>query len=414
MPGWMPATLFIRSMMAAEVITGPSQIRRYFDADRGVLQSKVFADPVIYKQEIDSIFRRSWLFLAPETWLCEPGNFVTTRMGESEVLVWRGDDFKLRVLENRCLAGHRPMSALPRGRADSLICSCHGWRYDNCGRLDSSPARRLFEVAKTDDYKGLVFANCDLAAETLDVWLGDFAWYLDLLLARGGGGVEVYGEEAVRWTVPANWKVPAQAFCGQAYPQISTEPGTENDADAFRSQLAPDYGFQVSTKIGAMAIVTPQQTQALSNSQLGQPRDDFFPTIGTLFPTLSFDWRTPSIHVWHPVGASKTEIHSYCMVEKNAPQHEKERARRAFQFMYGPAGILSQSEPEMWRSITERASRNRHVDLNFQMGLGRERRTNIAGSVGDLFSDSNARAFFSWWQQQLASPCDVQGQWLQI
>jgi hypothetical protein len=57
MPGSRPDTQFIRSTMAAEAAIGYGQSPRYFDADRDVLQSRVFADPVIYREELASIFQ---------------------------------------------------------------------------------------------------------------------------------------------------------------------------------------------------------------------------------------------------------------------------------------------------------------------------------------------------------------------
>jgi hypothetical protein len=79
MPGSRPDIQFTRSTMVAEAAIGYAQTPRYFDADRGVLQSRVFADPVIYRQELASIFQTSWLFVGPENWLNTAGDFVTSR-----------------------------------------------------------------------------------------------------------------------------------------------------------------------------------------------------------------------------------------------------------------------------------------------------------------------------------------------
>jgi hypothetical protein len=414
MPGSRPDTQFTRSTMAAEAAIGYDQSPRYFDADRGVLQSRVFADPVIYRQELASVFQRSWLFVGPGNWLSKAGDFVTSRMGSDEVLVWRGDDGALRVFINLCLAGFQSLCASPRGHADRLVCRCHGWHYDCRGRCDRT-GRQLPIVARVDVHKGLVFANRDLNATPIVEWLGDFGWYLDLLLDRRAGGVEAYGEDAIRWTIDANWKVPAEAFCGDTYRELTAGAAAERGAGSVRRPSQED-GFQVFTGAGAMAILTPHQSKLAvdSSSQLGQPRDSLAPTIGTLFPTLSFDGRTPSLHVWHPLGPSKTEVHSFCIVDRDAPARDKENARRSFQFFYGPGGLRSQDDSPYWESISSQAARKSDFELNFQMGIGRERASNLPGRVGDLHSECNQRAFFSWWQRCLQMRSDMPTRLLRV
>ena len=163
-----------------------------------------------------------------------------------------------------------------------------------------------------------------------------------------------------------------------------------------------------------MSIVTRELARELTNphSRLGEPRDRYQPILGTLFPTLSFDWRTPSLHIWHPLSPSRTEIHSYCLVEADAPAWEKEAARRAFQFQYGPAGMRAERDAGLWRSITLRlAGRSDHA-FHLRMGLGRERCTDLPGTVADLVSEANQRAFFDWWQRHLAEAHETAGQYM--
>ena len=45
----------------------------------------------------------------------------------------------------------------------------------------------LIPVAQIDSYKGLIFATFDPEAPPLRQYLGDMAWYLDILLDRREG-----------------------------------------------------------------------------------------------------------------------------------------------------------------------------------------------------------------------------------
>jgi len=403
--GSMPGTRLTQSTMEPDAPGDPAELPRYFDRQTGLLQRRVFVDPAIFRQELSGIFRRSWLFVGPGNWLARSGDFVTSRMGDESVIVWRSEEGTLRVFVNRCLAGHQPVCSEPRGWALQLSCPCHHWLYNSRGQLLSEPSHALGEIPRVAGYKGLIFANHDPGAVPLVDWLGEYAWYFDLILDRRPGGLEAYGHDAFRWTVDANWKLPVDAFCGDISRDL-TLPAASMRTPEELLPSAPQEGFQVFTDNGAMAVMTGRVERGRTNphSQIGEPRISFEPILGTLFPTLSFDWRTPSLHVWHPLSPSRTEIHSYCLVDAHAPAWEKEAARRAFQFQYGPAGIRSEDDAVLWRSITSRSAGRRDYPFHLRMGLGRERRTNLPGTFGDLVSEANQRAFFDWWQRHLVEP----------
>jgi len=78
----------------------------------------------------------------------------------------------------------------------------------------------LIPVAQIDSYRGLIFATFDPDAPKLLEYLGDMAWYLDILLDRREGGTEVSGPH--RWVLDANWKTAAENFGGDGYHITST------------------------------------------------------------------------------------------------------------------------------------------------------------------------------------------------
>ena len=50
---------------------------------------RVLADPEIYRLELDRIFTKTWQLVAHETEIPQPGDFVTRRMGNDQVIVAR-------------------------------------------------------------------------------------------------------------------------------------------------------------------------------------------------------------------------------------------------------------------------------------------------------------------------------------
>ncbi|MBL4622401.1 MAG: Rieske 2Fe-2S domain-containing protein, partial [Immundisolibacteraceae bacterium] len=72
------------------------------DTRTGRQSKKIFTDPDLYELEMERIYARCWLFLAHESQIPEPGDFMRTFMGEDEVLVIRQDDGSINAFLNFC------------------------------------------------------------------------------------------------------------------------------------------------------------------------------------------------------------------------------------------------------------------------------------------------------------------------
>ena len=81
--------------------------------DGSLISRRVFRDPELYLIEQQQIFTRSWLYVGHESQLRKPGDFLANYMGETPVIVARGDDGKIHVSINSC--SHR---GVPVCRAD--------------------------------------------------------------------------------------------------------------------------------------------------------------------------------------------------------------------------------------------------------------------------------------------------------
>ena len=78
---------------------------------------RAYADPEVFALEQERIFGRLWLYVAHESQLRNPGDFVRTQLAQHEVLVTRHQDGKIYVLHNRCPhRGAQPLHGRPRHR----------------------------------------------------------------------------------------------------------------------------------------------------------------------------------------------------------------------------------------------------------------------------------------------------------
>src|SRR5687767_7603046 len=103
----------------------------------------LYHDPEVYRAEQERIFRGpTWSYVALEAEIPNPGDFRTTYIGDTPVIVNRGKDGTLHAMVNQC--GHR--GALVRreirGNAKDHTCIYHRWSYDLEGSLTGLPFRR--------------------------------------------------------------------------------------------------------------------------------------------------------------------------------------------------------------------------------------------------------------------------------
>jgi anthranilate 1,2-dioxygenase large subunit len=105
---------------------------------------RVFADSEVYRAEIERIFLgASWQYLAMADELPEAGDYKTTFLGETPVIVTRGEDGEIHAMLNRCAHRGNLVCLKQRGHAsDGLNCVYHAWRYDLTGKLTSVAFRR--------------------------------------------------------------------------------------------------------------------------------------------------------------------------------------------------------------------------------------------------------------------------------
>ncbi len=73
------------------------------DVRRGRIPAHVYNDPEIFALERDRLFSRAWVFVAHESEIPEPGDYVVRRVLADSFIVARDEAGTVRVLFNMCL-----------------------------------------------------------------------------------------------------------------------------------------------------------------------------------------------------------------------------------------------------------------------------------------------------------------------
>lgn len=419
--------------------------------ETGLVSRKIFFDEEIYQRELRNIFAKCWLFLGHVSQIPRAGDFMTNYMGEDPVIVCRDDKGNARAFLNSCRHRGMRVCRLDRGNTDEFVCSFHGWTYGTDGALIGVPFMRetygdslekdkwgLIEVPRVSDYGGLIFGCWDTNALSLDNYLGDLRWYLDVFLTRPLGGIEfIKGQQ--RYRCKSNWKLAGENFSGDTYHlptshasvygldirQISPVTYTSRDilysvntrhghgltginytGERYRADLkeAENMGPEVVEYIAECAR---RLEETLSKSQANV----YALSFGHVFPNFSHNsfsaLRPMGFYLWHPKGPHEMESWQWCAVDRHAPTAVKDMIRHDFTRTQAVAGIAAQDDTENFEQVSEAARGviGQTCDFNFQMGLGSESREiegSPPGHIGNYYSEVNQMNFYSYWAEKMS------------
>ena len=384
------------------------------DLQNGIHPLKVYNDEEIYELELRHVFAQSWVFIGHETEIPSPGDYALRYIGEDSFIFARDEDGLVRVLFNSCRHRGTRICRAEKGNASHFRCPFHGWTYKNSGDLIGVPRKDeayrnldlkewgLLRAPKIASYQGLVFASLDFNAPSLEDYLGDIRWYLDLSL-KLTGGLEVIGDPH-RWRVEADWKIGAEGFSGDSYhtatvhksaldlglsdPQTG-QPGLRNDL-----HVTECGGHAISIRRGDISrtnfwgypkeIIDLFDARNVTKEQYELAKTSLL-HVGTVFPNLSFihfaateDPKKQfypyfSLRQWQPKGPGRMEIWNWVLAPKNSPPEYKERIYRIAMSTFSPSGNFETDDIAVWTGISSSSksvfAEKVNLKLNYQMGM---------------------------------------------
>jgi anthranilate 1,2-dioxygenase large subunit len=151
---------------------------------------KVFSSQAVFEREQARIFRGpTWNFVALEAEIPNVGDFKSTFVGDTPVVVTRTENGEVAAWVNRCAHRGAMVCRKARGNATSHTCVYHQWSFDNSGNLLGVPFRRgqkgmtgmplnfdpkahSLKQLSVDSYRGLVFATFSEEVAPLPDYVG--------------------------------------------------------------------------------------------------------------------------------------------------------------------------------------------------------------------------------------------------
>jgi phenylpropionate dioxygenase-like ring-hydroxylating dioxygenase large terminal subunit len=185
------------------------------------VHGSVYTSPAVFALEMRRIFREGWVFVAHESEVPEPGDYVTKRIANEPVVVARGKDGVVRVMLNRCTHRGNRLCNADKGNSSSFRCPYHGWTFSNDGSLSGVPMREgygerfpevraslgLARAARQETYGGFVFASLAPEGITLAEHLGNARHAIDRLVALSPTSGIQLSAGWMKHRMYCNWKM---------------------------------------------------------------------------------------------------------------------------------------------------------------------------------------------------------------
>jgi phenylpropionate dioxygenase-like ring-hydroxylating dioxygenase large terminal subunit len=298
--------------------------------------------------------------------------------------------------------------------------------------------------AKVEIFQGTIWANWDHNAPGFLEYLGGADAYLKTSFVDADGsddGAEILGSP-MKWRIGMNWKVPmpdhdithgwtthrSLAFALGVGPSGAPVERTAEGGYVGRRGRAPM--MQVSFPEGHTTAVEVPTGRHDNEPWPDKGQYDDWPVIreylrdkwearkarlGVLagleegphiFPNLGFFGRV--IRVLHPESPTSTEMWSYFLVDRAAPQEVKDAVARYYEHWYGPGGMTQKDDMENWYVLTRwtKGHMTRKMRLNNQLGMGEPvldgpSTFGLPGLWAPNYSDENTRRYYQRWAEMM-------------
>ena len=340
---------------------------------------EIYTSQDVFDREQERIFRGPlWNYVALEAEIPAPGDFKTSFVGDTPVVVSRAQDGGVHVFVNRCAHRGATVQRQAWGNTKEHRCVYHQWCYDRRGDLISVPYRRAnmpiggyapdFDMTAhglrklhVASRKGVIFATFDPAAPSLEEFLEEpLLDAIDRLFSRE---VRVLGH--MRQRIHGNWKLYVEntrdpyhaallhGFHATFGTYRSNQKGFRGHDRARAHSAGGKYGDDFAKPATAETVGDDNYISgySLSDPSLMEGRPDFNDNINlaitSIFPSVVVQQIMNTLATRHIRPKAPDEFELYWTYFGYADDDAETTAARLKQAnLVGPAGLISMEDGE--------------------------------------------------------------------
>lgn len=331
----------------------------------------VYTDPAIFRLEMARIFGRAWIYLAHDSELARPGDYVVRHIGTQGVILTRDRDGGAKAIFNRCSHRGATLCAFERGEAPGgHMCPYHGWLFAADGTLKSvshkvnydgvlDPADHGIARVRLESYRGFLFGTLDPMAPPLADFLGHMTTSIDDLVDRSPTGEVVCSPYVLRHFYRGNWKMTFENLNDTIHPgfahaasvvsakHVAEEVGPDRLVPTLGMMMANGkpisffQGIDMVTAPGGHSYIgghmgaryTPDTEDAYTAALIERHGPDKAAhVLGTdrhltlLYPSSTWHARYQTVRIVRPVRHDLTEVIGFTFSFPGAPEETRVNA----------------------------------------------------------------------------------------
>ena len=342
----------------------------------------IYTDPEIFEAELKHIYEGNWIYVAHESEIPNPGDYITTVMGRQPVIITRSSDGQIRGFINACSHRGANVCRKPHGNAKHWTCPYHGWVFDNQGTLldvkneagggypptFNKANYGLTPVPQVGSYRGFIFASLNADVLPLKEHLAGAAVFLDMFADQSEQGLEILPGFSV-YTHHGNWKMQAEnGVDGYHLDPVHT---SYFRLAAMRAKKAAEAAGKDQVK--AIDVMNPQAHSGnydLGNGHVviwfdvanyrdraaGMQYDSLVARYGEqrarwmaarlrqvlIYPNvILFDGISTQVRTWRPLSQDETEVTVKCIAMKGESAEQRRRRLRQYEDFYSASGLAT-------------------------------------------------------------------------
>jgi phenylpropionate dioxygenase-like ring-hydroxylating dioxygenase large terminal subunit len=420
-------------------------LRTLVEPDR--VHRRVYTDPAIFDLEMERIFGRTWLYVAHESQLRRSGDFIRARLANREVLVTRGEDGRIHVLDNRCAHRGALLCTAAQGNRRNFLCPYHAWSFRLDGMLNAvphpqsypesfslaDPENQLGRPPRVDVYRGFIFASLAANGPSLLEHLGSMTVAFDNLIDRSPDGEIELADSSFHLEYRGNWKMHHENANDTLHPgfvhesSVSTARSTRGAAPAFDNdqtrEMLEANGFgprdwETISLVGLPAghtymtgfyrngVLAPEKSdpvrdayRAALEARHGERTGEILALDrfnNLLYPNLNINAQYHQLRIVEPVAVDRTIVHAHCFRLKGAPEEIFHRAIRFLGNIGSPASMIFGDDAEVFARCQDGLTHGGAEWINAARGFGRDETGNAGELRGTATELPNRIQFAAW------------------
>ncbi len=417
----------------------------------GQIHRDAYVSEEVFELEMERVFARGWVYVGHESQVPNTGDYITTTLAGSPVIMIRDADQSVKVVLNRCAHKGAQLVFQSKGNAGRMLrCPYHAWSYkfdgsllavslkagyENTGFWGSEAAAGLPRPGGVATYRGFVFARLSQEGPSFEAYFGDVLSALDNMADRSPSGQLQAGASCIRSVIRCNWKMYLENINDTVHP-ISThesasatardvgEQFAQTDPTALEQLLPFGAGYDFYTKMGARTLPNghsvlgtkfsihseysdvpgyQEQLEAAHGKARAAEVLAYSPQNVVFYPSLATKGSPQVIRVLRPLAAGLTQLEVWAFQPVGAPDTMLSRGETYSRLVFSPMSVVAHDDVHLFESQQKSLASVGNPWVNLQRQLDP-----TEGSVPDhSFEDGNnelvMRNQYKAWHAMLTS-----------